>query len=86
MLVLPWHFRSEILKREINFINKGGSLIFPLPNVHIVNKKNIKFYAKKINKNSKIFLAGHNGLVGSAIYRKLKFYGYKNVVVKTKRN
>lgn len=40
---------------------------------------------KKINKNSKIFLAGHNGLVGSAIYRKLKFYGYKNVVVKTKK-
>lgn len=47
MLVLPWHFRSEILKREINFINKGGSLIFPLPNIYIVNKKNIKFYAKK---------------------------------------
>lgn len=47
MLVLPWHFRSEILKREINFINKGGSLIFPLPNVHIVNKKNIKLHAKK---------------------------------------
>ena len=40
---------------------------------------------KKINKNSKIFLAGHNGLVGSAIYRKLKFDGYKNVVVKTKK-
>ena len=40
---------------------------------------------KKINKNSKIFVAGHNGLVGSAIYRKLKFYGYKNVVVKTKK-
>ena len=40
---------------------------------------------KKINKNSKIFLAGHNGLVGSAIYRKLKFYGYKNIIVKTKK-
>ena len=47
MLVLPWHFRSEILKREIKFINKGGSLIFPLPKIHIVNKKNIKFYVKK---------------------------------------
>jgi hypothetical protein len=25
-----------------------------------------------LNKNSKIFVAGHNGLVGSAIVRKLK--------------
>ena len=30
-----------------------------------------------INKNSKIFVAGHNGLVGSAIVRKLKLKGYK---------
>ena len=30
-----------------------------------------------INKNSKIFVAGHNGLVGSAIVRKLKNKGYK---------
>ena len=33
-----------------------------------------------INKNSKIFVAGHNGLVGSAIVRKLKDKGYKNVL------
>ena len=33
-----------------------------------------------INKNSKIFVAGHNGLVGSAIVRKLKDKGYKNIL------
>ena len=33
-----------------------------------------------INKNSKIFVAGHNGLVGSAIVRKLKRKGYKNII------
>ena len=33
-----------------------------------------------INKNSKIFVAGHNGLVGSAIVRKLKSKGYKNII------
>ena len=33
-----------------------------------------------INKNSKIFVAGHNGLVGSAIVRKLKEKGYKNII------
>ena len=33
-----------------------------------------------INKNSKIFVAGHNGLVGSAILRKLKREGYRNII------
>ena len=33
-----------------------------------------------INKNSKIFVAGHNGLVGSAILRKLKLEGYRNII------
>ena len=30
--------------------------------------------------SSKIFVAGHNGLVGSAIVRKLKKYGYTNIL------
>jgi GDP-L-fucose synthase len=34
-----------------------------------------------LNKHSKIFLAGHNGLVGSAILRKLKEYNYNNILV-----
>ena len=33
-----------------------------------------------INKNSKIFVAGHNGLVGSAIVKKLKQKGYKKIL------
>ena len=33
-----------------------------------------------INKKSKIFVAGHKGLVGSAIVRKLKEKGYKNII------
>jgi len=32
-----------------------------------------------MNKNSKIFIAGHNGLVGSAVYRNLLEKGYKNL-------
>ena len=31
----------------------------------------------KINKYSKIFVAGHKGLVGSAVLRRLKYFGYK---------
>ena len=33
-----------------------------------------------INLKSKIFVAGHNGLVGSAIVRKLKDNGYKKIL------
>ena len=37
-----------------------------------------------INRNSKIYVAGHNGLVGSAILRKLKKKGYKNLLIRNK--
>ncbi len=36
-----------------------------------------------MNKESKIYVAGHRGLVGSAIVRELKRKGYKNIVGKT---
>ena len=34
-----------------------------------------------INSNSKIYVAGHNGLVGRAIVRELKKKGYKKIIV-----
>jgi GDP-L-fucose synthase len=37
-----------------------------------------------INLRSKIFVAGHKGLVGSAIVRKLKINGYKNILIADK--
>jgi len=33
-------------------------------------------------KNKKIYLAGHNGMVGSAIFRELQNRGYKNLIYK----
>lgn len=30
-IVLPWHFRDEFIAREMKFLKKGASLIFPLP-------------------------------------------------------
>jgi len=38
-----------------------------------------------MNKNSKIFIAGHRGMVGSAILRKLISEGYTNIVTKSKK-
>ena len=37
-----------------------------------------------IGKNDKIFLAGHNGMVGSAILKKLKLRGYKKIITVSK--
>lgn len=36
-----------------------------------------------MNKNSKIYIAGHNGLVGSAIVKNLKSKGYTNLVYRS---
>ena len=38
-----------------------------------------------IKRKSKIFLAGHNGMVGSSILRKLKYYKYKQVFTINKK-
>ena len=38
-----------------------------------------------IKKNSKIYVAGHRGLIGSAILRKLKALNYTNVIFRTKK-
>ena len=37
-----------------------------------------------IAKNDKIFLAGHNGMAGSAILKKLKLRGYKKIITVSK--
>ena len=36
-----------------------------------------------MNKNSKIYLAGHRGLVGSAILENLSSKGYTNIITRT---
>jgi len=38
-----------------------------------------------VNKNSKVYIAGHRGLVGSSILRKLKEKGYTNLVYRTSK-
>lgn len=38
-----------------------------------------------MNKNSKIFVAGHKGLVGSAVVRKLIENGFENIITKTRQ-
>jgi hypothetical protein len=34
-LVLPWHFKEGILRREQEYISRGGKFIFPFPEIEI---------------------------------------------------
>ena len=36
LLVLPWHFRAEIVAREKEFRDKGGKMVFPFPHFEVV--------------------------------------------------
>ena len=35
-LVLPWHFRSNLIEREREFLRGGGKFIFPLPEIEVI--------------------------------------------------
>lgn len=36
LLVLPWHFKHNILDREKDYLQNGGKFIFPLPEIELV--------------------------------------------------
>ncbi len=40
-LVLPWHFKREFLEREKETILAGTKMIFPLPEIEIVDSENL---------------------------------------------
>jgi GDP-mannose 4,6-dehydratase len=62
LLVLPWHFRNEILEREKPFLKAGGQFIFPFPHFEIVGSK------------PKLLLTGCDGMISN--YIKEQFVDY----------
>ena len=36
LLILPWHFKDFIIKKEQKFVNDGGKFILPLPDIEII--------------------------------------------------
>ena len=62
LLVLPWHFRNEIIVREKSFLDAGGQFIFPFPHFEIVGSK------------PKLLITGCDGMI--AHYVKEKFNDY----------
>ena len=65
---------------KVRAINAGGT-----QNIADVCKKlNCKMtYTIMMEKNAKIYVAGHRGMVGSAIVRELQRQGYTNIVTRT---
>jgi len=37
-IVFPWHFKTNIIQREQTYLNEGGRLLFPLPEVEIIGR------------------------------------------------
>ena len=70
LLVLPWHFREEIIKREDEFLERGGQLIFPFPNFEIYSKK------------QKVLITGCNGMIAKYVVDEYSngynLYGFAN--------
>ena len=72
-------FKSEIIQREKNIINKGTKkLIFPLPDLK-------SFMIKNKKKILRIFIAGHKGMVGSSLVKFLKKKKFGNLILASRK-
>jgi len=55
MLVLPWHFRTEMIEREKEFLENGGQLLFPFPKFEVYSSR------------PKTLVTGVDGQIGSYV-------------------
>lgn len=39
MVVLPWYFKEEIIKREKEYVENGGKLLIPMPYPHVITNE-----------------------------------------------
>lgn len=42
LVVFPWHFKDEIIRRESDFLANGGTLLFPLPEIELVTRDSLE--------------------------------------------
>jgi GDP-D-mannose dehydratase len=74
LLVLPWHFRKEIIEREDEFLSNGGQFIFPFPTFEIYSKK------------QKVLITGIDGQIAHYVIEKMSnscIYGITNSIKKS---
>ena len=39
LLVMPWHFKANLVQREAAYLQRGGKMIFPLPEIQVVRQQ-----------------------------------------------
>ena len=44
LFVLIWHFRREVIQDEMEFLERGGKMVFDLPRLHVVDRDNCRRY------------------------------------------
>lgn len=76
MLVLPWHFKTEFLEREREYLKNGGCFVFPLPQMQII---------KGVQDTKKALVIGGHGQVGTYLTNALLAKGY-NVFCMSRRS
>lgn len=59
LLVLPWHFKEEILLRESNYLNNGGQFLFPFPEFTVITDVN----------KPKVMITGCDGMIAKYVQR-----------------
>lgn len=77
LIVLPWHFKDEIIVREKEYLDNGGQLIFYFPTFEIVTSK------------PKLLLTGCDGFIGSYVkenYNDYTLYGITRTKKEIEKN
>ena len=70
LLVLPWHFKDEIIQREDEFLQKGGQFLFPFPTFQIHSSK------------PKVIITGCEGMIAKYVideFKECSLYGFANI-------
>jgi GDP-D-mannose dehydratase len=77
LIVLPWHFKNEIIQREKEYLDKGGQLIFYFPTFEIISLK------------PKLLITGCDGFISSYIketYNEYILYGITKIKKELEKN
>lgn len=62
LIVLPWHFKNEIIQREKKYLDNGGQLIFYFPTFEIISNK------------PKLLITGCDGFIAGYLKEKYDEY------------
>jgi glycosyltransferase involved in cell wall biosynthesis len=59
-MVLPWHFKDGIIRREGQFLKQGGMLVMPLPRIEVIQHDPLTVYKRTEKSNTLIFIPTYN--------------------------